>query len=110
MKSKCSAICVLAIVALATALARTRTSSTIHPESRARIEAITSYCKKADPNSESRYLAKLAGLMHDHSEDEIQRDGKTSKYRQAMAQANETLSKVTQITGFRACVEFLAEK
>jgi hypothetical protein len=109
MKSNLSAVCVLAVVLLATALAGTRTPSSIHPESLARIEAITSYCGKADPKSESQYLAKLAGLTHDHSEDEILGDRNTSTYRQAMAQANETLLKVSQITGARACAEFLAE-
>jgi hypothetical protein len=48
-------------------------------------------------------------LTHDHSEDEILRDRNMSNYRQAMAQANETLLKVSQITGVRACAEFLAE-
>jgi hypothetical protein len=110
MKTNLSAVCVLAVVVLATALAETRTPSSINPESLARIEAITSYCEKADPRFESEYQARLAGLMDDHPEDEIQRDRNTSKYRQGMAQANETLSKVTQITGVRACAEFLAEK
>jgi hypothetical protein len=110
MKSNLSAVCVLALVVLATKLARTRTPSSIHPESLARIEAITSYCNKADPKSESEHQAKLAGLMHDHSEEEIQRDRNTSKYRHGMVQANETLSKVTQMTGVKACAEFLAEK
>ena len=109
MKSNLSTVCVSAVVVLASALAGTRTPASIHPESLARIEAITSYCEKADPKSEPQYQAKLAGLMHDHSEDEIQRDRKTTKYQQGMAQANETLSKTTQITGVRACAEFLAE-
>jgi hypothetical protein len=109
MKSNLSAVCVLAVVVLATALSGTRTPSSIHPESLARIEAITAYCEKADPKSESQYLAKLAGLTHDHSEGEILRDRNTSTYRQAMAQANEALLKVSQITGVRACSEFLAE-
>jgi hypothetical protein len=109
MKSNLSTVCVLAVVVLATALARTRTPSSIHPDSLARIDAITSYCGKADPKSEPKYLAKLAGLTHDHSEDEIRRDRNTIKYRKAMAQANETLSKVSQITGARACADFLAE-
>jgi hypothetical protein len=110
VKANFSAVCVLAAVVLTTALARTRTPSSIYPESLARIEAITSYCEKADPKSESQYQSKLAGLTHDHSEDEIQRDRNTTRYRQGMAQANETLSKATQITGVRACAEFLAEK
>ena len=110
MKTNFSAVCVLAVVGLATALANTRTSSTIRPESLARIEAITSYCEKADPKAESQYVANLAGLMRNHSEDEIQRDRSTIKYRQAKTQASETLLKVTQITGVRACAEFLAEK
>jgi hypothetical protein len=109
MKSNLSAVCVLAVVVLAFALVGTRTPPSIHPESLARIEAITSYCEKADPKSESQYLAKLTGLTHDHSEDEIRSGRNTSNYRQAMAQANETLLKVSQITGVRACTEFLAE-
>ena len=108
MKSNLSAVCVLAVVVLATALSGTRTPSSIHPESLARIEAITSYCEKADPKSESEYMAKLAGLTHGLSADEILRGRNTSNYRQAMAQANETLLKVSRITGVRACSEFLA--
>jgi hypothetical protein len=108
MKTSFSTVCALAVVVFASILAETRTSPRINPESLARIEAITSYCEKADPTSESQYLSKLAGVMRGHSEDEIQRDRDTSRYQQAIAQANEVLSKVTQRTGVRACTEFLA--
>ena len=110
MKSNLSAVCVITVAVLVTALPRTRTPSSLHPESLARIEAITSYCEKADPKSESEYQAKLAGFMDDHSEEEIEGDRNTSKYRHGMVQANETLSKATQMTGIRACAEFLSDK
>ena len=109
MKSNLSAVCVLALVALAFALAGARTPSSIHPETLARIEAITTYCEKADPKSESQYRAALAGLTRDHSEGEILRDRTTSNYRKAMAEADETILNVSRITGVRACAEFLAE-
>jgi hypothetical protein len=40
----------------------------------------------------------------------MQRDRETSKYRLAMAEANEVLSKVTEGTDIRACTDFLTEK
>ena len=109
MKASFAAVFASAAVVVVSALAGTRTSPTIHPDSLARIEAITSYCGKADPNSESEYTARLAGLTHGHSDDEIQRDRNTDKYKQALAQANETLSKVPESTRVKACSEFLAE-
>jgi hypothetical protein len=109
MKASFTAVGASAVVVLVSAAAGTRTSHAIHPESLARIEAISSYCEKADPSSESQYLSKLAGLMSGHSDDEIQRDRTSSKYQRAMVQANETLSKVSGNTAVRACNEFLAE-
>jgi hypothetical protein len=55
-------------------------------------------------------LSKLLGVTGGHSQQEIQRDLETSKYRLAMAEANEVLSKVTEGTGIRACTDFLTEK
>jgi hypothetical protein len=110
MKSSVLTFGVLAVVGLATALAGTKTSSTIHPATLARIEAITSYCEKANPKWESQYREKLAALRYDHSGDELERAREKSKYRNAMEQATETLSMATQITGRRACAEFAAGK
>ena len=109
MKASFVAVCATSAVVLVSAFAGTRTPPRLHPESLARIEAITSYCEKADPSSESLYVSKLAGVTRGHSEDEIQRDRNSAKYHQAMAQANETLAKVSEGTAARACNEFLAE-
>jgi hypothetical protein len=110
MKASFSAVCATGVVVLVSAFAGTRTPTQLHPESLARVEAITSYCEKADPTSESMYLSKLSGLMRGSSQDEIQRDRNSGKYQQAMAQAQETLAKVTPSTGVKACSEFLAER
>ena len=109
MRAILSTICVLTGVVLTSALAETRTT-TIYPESLARIEAITSYCGEVDPKSMSLYLSKLTGLTRGHSEDEIQRARTTSSYRSGWAQADKTLSRATQPTAIRACSEFLEEK
>jgi hypothetical protein len=84
-------------------------SPAIHPESLARNEAITSYCEKADPASGSGYVSKLAGVVHGHSPDEIQRDRATDRYQRALAKANEMLASVPVTSGVRACAEFLAD-
>lgn len=110
MRTRLSTVCTLATVVLASFLADRRAPARIHPESLARIEAIVSYCEKADPNTQSRYLSKLLGVTSGHSQEEIQRDRETSRYRLAMAEANEVLSKVTEGTGIRACTDFLTEK
>ena len=81
----------------------------MHPESLARIEAIASYCEKVDPGGQSQYISKLAGMTSGHFDDELQRDRDTIKYRQAMAQANEMLAKVTPARAARGCTEFLAD-
>jgi hypothetical protein len=111
MKASFFAVCAAALVVLVSAFAETRTSSsTIHPDSLARFEAIASYCEKADPNSGSEYLSKLAGITRGHSDDEIERDRHSARYQAAMTHANETLSKTSPGTGVRACAEFLSEK
>jgi hypothetical protein len=111
MKISFATVCASAVVVLVSAWgAEAGKSPKIHPDSLARIEAITSYCEKADPNSDSQYLAKLADVMRGHSQDEIQSDRNSGKYQEAMAQANQTLSKVSPGTAVRACTEFLAEK
>jgi hypothetical protein len=110
MKASFATVCASAVVVLVSAWAETGKSPKIHPDSLARIEAITSFCEKADPNSDSQYLDKLADVTRGHSQDEIQRDRNTGKYQEAMAQANQTLSKVSPGTAVRACTEFLAEK
>jgi len=110
MKASFVTVCASATVVLVSAWAQTRTSPKIHSDSLARVEAITSYCEKADPNSEAQYLSKLADMMRGHSEDEIQRDRSTTNYQKAMEQANETLSKVKSTSAVKACTEFLAEK
>ena len=110
MKARFSKVRVLALVVLASVWAETNKSSTIRPESLARVEAITSYCETVDPHSQSQYLSKLASLMSEHSADEILRDRKTAGYQQAMTQANETFAKASYKTGVRACAELLTEK
>lgn len=110
MKASFSAACATGVVVLVSAYGGTRTSPAIHPESLARIEAITSYCAKADPSSESQYVSKLAAVMHGHSQDEIQRDRSSAKYQRALAQANDMLASVPSTNGVRACTEFLADK
>lgn len=110
MKASIVTVCATAVVVLVSAFAETRTSSTIHPDSLARVEAITSYCEKTDPNAASEYLSKLAAFTRGRSSDEIERDRHSVKYQAALSQANQTLSKTTQQTAVRACTEFLAEK
>jgi hypothetical protein len=109
MKASFFAVCAAAVVLLVSAFAETRTSSTIHADSLARFEAITSYCEKANPNAGSEYLSKLVAVTRGHSDDEIEHDRHTPSYQAAMAQANETLSRTSPQTGVRACSEFLAE-
>ena len=107
MKASVSAVCATAVVVLVSALAESRTPSKLEPASLARIEAITSYCEKVDPNADSQYLSKLAGAVSGRPEDEIQRDRTTADYQKAMAQANETLAKASHQTAVTACSEFL---
>ncbi len=110
MKTSFLAVCATGAVVLLSAFAGTRTSPRLHPDSLARIEAITSYCGAVDPGARPLYLAKLADLTRSHSPDEIAAGHNSGKYRQAMLEADETLAKASAATGIRGCQEFLAEK
>ena len=94
---------------LVSALAETKTTPRLHPESLARIEAITSYCEKVDPASKADYRSKLNDFVSGHSSDELGTDRASSQYQKAMAQANETLARVSPATEVKSCGEFLAE-
>ena len=48
--------------------------------------------------------------MRGHSDSEVKSARGSSEYRQALAQANETLAKVPANSAVRACTEYLAEK
>jgi hypothetical protein len=48
--------------------------------------------------------------MRGHSDAEVNQARNTSQYRQALAQANETLAKVPAKSAVRSCTEYLAEK
>lgn len=109
MRASFLAVCGTAVIMLVSALAETKTPARLHPESLARVEAITSYCQKADPASGSQYASRLTDLVSGHSLGEVQAGRATIKYQKAMAQANETLSSVSPATGARACTDFLAE-
>jgi len=97
-------------VVLVSALAENRTRPALHPDTLARYEAITSYCGKVDPAEASQYAAKLDGLTQGWSADEIAREHITGRYREAMAQADDTLSKASHSIAVNGCTEFLAEK
>jgi hypothetical protein len=99
-----------AVVVLVSALAQSTVHSALHADSLARYDAITSYCEKADPASAAQYVSKLESLTSGHSENEIAADRNSAKYRDAMAQAHDTLSKASPVTGVKGCTEFLAEK
>jgi hypothetical protein len=103
------AVCGTAAVMLVSAMAEKRPTPRLHPDSLARVEAITTYCEKADPTSETEYAAKLAGLTRGHSDQEILRDRGTSRYQQAMTQAHQTLARVSFGDAVQACSEFLAD-
>ena len=109
MKASFIAVCATAAVVLASALAETRTAPGLHPASLARAEAITSYCENVDPASDSEYVAKLAGVMRGHSDQEVQHGRDSAEYRQAMAQAEKTLAKVPANSAVRACTQYLDE-
>ena len=110
MRASFVTACASAVVVLFSALAESRTHATIRPASLARYEAITSYCVKADPVSADQYAAKLASLTGRLSIDELTSDRNSARYRDAFAEANETLSKASSATGVKGCTEFLAEK
>jgi hypothetical protein len=110
MKASFLAVATTAVVVLVSALAENRTRPALHPDTLARYEAITSYCGKVDPAAASQYAAKLDGLTQGWSADEIAREHITGRYREAMAQADDTLSKASYTTAVNGCTEFLAEK
>src|SRR5579859_7806774 len=107
MRASFPAVAASAVIVLVSTWAQTRT---LHPDSLARYEAITSYCEQVDPASAVQYELKLEDLTHGHSSNEIAADRNTATYRHAMAQANATLSSASITTGVRGCGEFLAEK
>lgn len=110
MKASFAAVFAATAVVLVSAFAGTGTSSKIHPDSLARVEAITSYCEKADPDAAPEYVTKLAAATRGHSDDEIEWGRQSARYQAARLQAHQTLSETTQETGVRACAEFLAQK
>jgi hypothetical protein len=97
MRASFLAVYGTAVIMLVSALAENKTTPRIHPESLARIEAITAYCEKVDAASEADYS------------DELVADRASSRYQKAMAQANETLARVSPATEVKSCGEFLAE-
>jgi hypothetical protein len=110
MKTSFLAVCATGAVVLLSAFAGTRTAPKLHPDSLARVEAITSYCGTVDPSGRPLYQSRLADLTRGHSADEIAAERNSGKYRQAALEARETLAKASQQTGIRGCSEFLAEK
>jgi len=110
MRASFLAVGAASAVVLLSAFARTKPSSSLHPESLARFEAITSYCGTVDPSDRSLYQSRLADLTRGHSPEEIAANRDSSTYRQAMLNANQTLAKASQRTAFRGCSEFLAGK
>ena len=110
MKASSLAVCATGAVVLLSAFAGTRTSPKLHPDSLARIEAITSYCGTVDSGSGSLYVSKLADLTRGYSADEIAADRNSVEYRQAMQEANHVLAKASGTTGMKGCQEFLAQK
>jgi hypothetical protein len=110
MRASFLAVATAAVVVLVSALAENRTRPALYPDTLARYEAITSYCGKVDPESASQYAAKLTGLTQGWSADEIAAKRVSGGYRDAMAQADDTLSSASHATGVNGCTEFLAEK
>jgi hypothetical protein len=109
MRASVLAVFGTAVVVLVSALAEPRTPPSLHPDSLARFDAISSFCEKADPIDASQFAAKLAGVTFGHSENEIQGDRQSVKYQHAMTQADETLSRVLPGDAVRACTEFLGD-
>jgi hypothetical protein len=110
MRASFLAVATTAVVVLVSALAENRTRPALHPDTLARYEAITSYCGKVDPEAASQYAAKMTGLTQGWSADEIAAKRASGGYRDAMAQADDTLSKASYTTAVNGCTEFLAEK
>jgi ABC-type taurine transport system substrate-binding protein len=110
MKASFVAVCATSVVVLASALADTRKAPRLDAASLARVEAVTSYCENVDPVSDSEYVSRVARAMRGHSDADVHQARNSDEYRQALAQANETLAKVPKSSAIRACTEYLAEK
>jgi hypothetical protein len=110
MKASFIAVCATAAVVVASALADTRMAPRLDAASLARVEAVSSYCENVDPASDSEYVSRVASAMRAHSDAEVHQARNSSEYRQALAQATETLAKVPASSAVRACTEYLAEK
>ncbi len=82
----------------------------VHADSLARYEAITSYCEKADPGSAAEYASRLASLTDGHSGDELANARNSAKYRNALSQAGATLAAASTATAINGCTEFLADQ
>jgi hypothetical protein len=109
MRASFLAVCGTAVIMLVSALAETKTTPRLHPESLARIEAITSFCEKVDRASQADYRLKLNDFVSGHSSDELVADRASNRYQKAMVQANETLASVSPATEVKSCGQFLAE-
>lgn len=110
MKASFLAVCATGAVVLVSAFAGTRTTSRLHPESLARFEAITSYCRAIDPAGRDLYLSKLSALTSGQSAGEIAAQRNSRAYREAMVEANATLAQASDRTGLQGCSEFLPQK
>ncbi len=109
MKASFTAVCATAVVVAASAVAGTQPSAGIRPEKLARVEAITSYCEKANPAASHFYLAKLTGVTQGHSNEELQRSRASGAYLRAFNEASLTLSRVTGQTGAKGCRDYLSD-
>ena len=109
MRASFLAVVTSAVVVLVS-LSETRTRPALHPDSLARVEAISSYCGKIDPGSIAEYAGKLESLTRGYSTGEIDSRRTTAKYRDAMDEANATLARASYSTAVNGCTEFLAEK
>ena len=110
MKASFLAVCATGAVVLVSAFAGPRIPARLHPDSLARFEAITSYCRAIDPAGRDLYLSKLSELTGAQSADEIAAQRNGAAYRQAMIEANATLAQASDHTGLQGCSEFLAQE
>jgi len=110
MRASFLAVATAAVVVLVSTLAENRTRPALYPDTLARYEAITSYCGEVDPASAPQYAAKLNGLTQGWSANETAAKRASGGYRDAMTQADDTLSQASHTTALNGCTEFLAEK
>lgn len=108
MKASFLAVAATSVVVLVSTFAQTRPP--LHPDTLARYEAITAYCEKADPPSAAQYAGVLANLTQGHTREEISNDRSSRRYRNAMLEANATLSRASSNTAINGCAEFLSEE